>query len=568
MIPPVVSWSMPQTVWPVCCRHNLLSTQSDRFLMLGISTIKDCLIRSSNRLAVVTFILLCVVLCRDGMTQVPPDGPGNPTVAGSSTADQSTTLVDALSNQRSAVGPQISGTVFADSQDVDDRSHQHFFRFDVLQTWSQSPKGFVGNANAQSYQSLLEPILLNHPYGLDIANQFGGSNYYDPVTLESETGNPSGTGFRLQTGYYDPDDSGLVIEGFDQRTTEQFDARDTLGLGRGDQKNMMLLLLSPPDFLLNDVSPADGDFILQNNLLNLRGLPLDDGSLEGVTSPYDLEFRLTSKSRLYGGSITFVAPSVGIQKLRLRSTVGVRYLRLQESFHFFGQDSGLSYDNVEDLDEVFNGDVKLHSPPNMIDDDQDGIVDNAALVEGSSDEFRFIIYNDPSMYPMTSTLNNVLRSSLIGPEIGLRYDLGGTKFKLWGQTKAALTVNNERLRLNGNNIGMVTRQNNFLTSTPGDPDPNQFNDQHDDSYLSPVFEQSLFIETFLFAQIPMLRRVEFFKNASFRFGCTFIWVGNVSQPSESIVWQGNPSEGLYPSIDMKRADWWTTNLSYSVNWNW
>jgi hypothetical protein len=495
------------------------------------------------------------------------------------------------------------------------RGRRTVFNIDLLTARTRKPTGFIGHKGALSYKDMVLPILEQDPYDLgdsggggggsqeqSVIDQFRGVpqagipgfNYYDAVQIQNAIESPTGMGLRMQWGYFDPDDSGLIVEGFGQSTDENFDARDTLGRGRGGQKSTLLMLLSPPDFLLNDIGNAGSDFgqtggdsddettgqdfILQNNLLNLRGLPLDDGTSFGVTAPYDLEFRLTSKSRTYGMSISWIlAPAFRGRKFLVRPTVGVRYLRLQESFGFYGQDSGLSYDNLEDLDEPFNGDIKLHSPPNNFDEDQDGIIDNAALVEeggsgggggggGNTDEFRFIHYNDPTMYPMTSTLSNVSRSDLIGPEIGLRYDLGGEKFKLWGQTKFALTANNERLNLRGNNIGMVTRQPDFLVSTPGDPQPNRFSDRDRHTHVSEVIEQSFFAEAPIFAKLPYLRRSRLLSDANFRFGYTMLFVGHVARPYGSINWAGNPSEGLFPTIDVNRSSFWTQNFSFSLNW--
>ena len=87
-----------------------------------------------------------------------------------------------------------------------------------------------------------------------------GFNYYDPVQLQDTLNSPTGSGIRLQVGYFDPDDSGLVVEGFGQNTAETFDARDTLGPGRGEQKNTLRMLLRPPDFLLNDIGGAGSQF--------------------------------------------------------------------------------------------------------------------------------------------------------------------------------------------------------------------------------------------------------------------------------------------------------------------
>ena len=63
---------------------------------------------------------------------------------------------------------------------------------------------------------------------------------------------------------------------------------------------------------------------------------------------------------------------------------------------------------------------------------------------------------------------------------------GGKKFKLWGQTKFGVLANNERTRMSGDNIGMVTRQNNFNLPTPENNRPNRFTDRQNHSHVSPM----------------------------------------------------------------------------------
>ena len=129
-----------------------------------------------------------------------------------------------------------------------------------------------------------------------------------------------------------------------------------------------------------------------------------------------------------------------------------------------------------------------------------------------------------------------------------------------------MAANTERLRLNGNNIGMVTRQPDFLASTPGDPQPNRFSDRDRHTHVSEVIEQSFFAEAPIFAKLPYLRRSRLLSDANFRFGYTMLFVGHVARPYGSINWAGNPSEGLFPTIDVNRSSFWTQNFSFSLNW--
>jgi len=478
------------------------------------------------------------------------------------------------------------------------RPRQAYFNFDFLSVRTRRPLGFVGNRQALTYKDIVLPILEEDPYDLGGTTGGGGQSqgnvidmyrgfpeagidgfrYYDAVNFGSAfKEDMSGNGLRMQYGYTDPDDSGFGIEVFGHGISEQYDARDLMPPGRGDQKDLLLRLLRPPDFLLNDITPEDADLILQNNLLNLNGLPLDDGSIAGVTAPYDLEYKLQARSETFGASLTWtMSPSIRKERFMVRPTFGIRYLQVRETFRFDGQDSGLSYDNLEDLEDPFFSDVKLHSVPDNFDGDQDGIIDNAGMQEpvggtggggGDDDEFRFIIYNDPTLYPMTAYLENIVRSTLIGPEIGLRYELGGRKFKLWGQTKLGVLANREKISMRGDNIGMTTRQDNFNLPTPTDAHPNRFKDNDSHSHVSPLIEQSIFVEFPLFSWLPVVRRVKILRRAKFRLGYTFLFVGELARPYESVIWQGHPAQDLYPGITVDRSNWFADNVSYSINWS-
>ncbi len=574
--------------------------------------------RVSHRLILVACLAAMVVLGRDGSAQDPYAAPRGG--AG----------LEAVPSPPVSMMPYPSNSMYDYEYDkhfhkdglwhriASNRGRRFVFNLDLLTGMipgskgarTRRPEGRVGHPGAQSYKDLVLPILEEDPYDLgdggggggggssqeqSVVDQFRGMpeqgipgfNLYDSVSLGNTMSHLSGLGMRIQAGYFDPDESGLMFEAFGHSLEEHYDARDDLGPGRGKDKALLMQLLSPPDYLSNlDQGTPEGadqvaDPILQNNLLNLRGLPLDDGSSAGVSSPFDLEFQLTAKSRTYGTSVNWILPpAYQTRTFMIRPMFGVRYLRVSESFRFYGQDSGLSYDNLEDLDEPFNGDIKLHSPPDKMDNDRDGIVDSAGKVEetdtqggggggggNQDDEYRFIIYNDMTMYPINSFLNNVARSDLIGPEVGVRYDLGGKKFKLWGRTKFGVLANKEQMVMDGDNIGMVTRQTDFNMPSPENARPNRFSDQDRHTHVSPVIEQSIFIEAPIFAKLPVLKRSRVLKDAYLRFGYTFLWIGEVARPYQSVLWQGNPSEGLYPSIDMERSNYWAENWSWSINWS-
>jgi len=189
--------------------------------------------------------------------------------------------------------------------------------------------------------------------------------------------------------------------------------------------------------------------------MNLASLPLDDGTVNGVSVPYDLDFRIKVVSQAWGTNATWMStPLVDKNNLKVRSLVGVRYMKVKEAFGFVGRDSGLIYSDATTITGI-RPDLKLFSHPTGTDENEDGIIDNAGVVEdddagattGTATGF-FVAPLDPitgiPTRPYTTFVDNKVDTHLAGPEIGFQFDLGGDKFKIWGQTKLGLMANQER----------------------------------------------------------------------------------------------------------------------------
>ena len=181
-----------------------------------------------------------------------------------------------------------------------------------------------------------------------------------------------------------------------------------------------------------------------------------------------------------------------------------------------------------------------------------------------------------------SFVDNQVQSELGGLEFGFGYDFGnwlGTAFS--GSTRFGALLNEERIRLQGDNIG-----DTFTTDAVVDPEPgapteqlrdmfdtattngltqNAFADSRGGMHLSPMFEQSFSAQVPLFHRIPVLRDMKILENASLQAGYTFLWIGEVADPNRSIVWQSNPRAGLFPAIAVKRNDFYQTTFRLGVN---
>ena len=249
----------------------------------------------------------------------------------------------------------------------------------------------------------------------------------------------------------------------------------------------------------------------------------------------------------------------------------------RKHFGFYGRDSGILYDTISNLNEPFIRDVKIHSLPNGFDDDGDGIVDNAGAVEdqfggqggGGTTTTNFLLPIDNILFPVTSILNNDVESHLAGPELGISYDLGGAKgFRVGGSTNVGLLFNYHRIDLAGNNIFVTTRPSDLNEPTATNANPNAFSSSDTHTSVSPLFEQMVYAEGPLFQYIPLLRRSAILRNANFRASYTATVIAELTRASDSIIWQGNPSEDIYPEIETSRSTWRTSSWDFGIVWAW
>ncbi len=463
------------------------------------------------------------------------------------------------------------------------KPNSYFFGLEYLSTHNQRPnKGIIGDNNSISYYEMVQSSL--DDVDSDLSTEFEFYNYYDAQNfgILSDNNTP---GMRGRWGFTRPDDTGFVFELWWASDKQNIWDAEKLGSTRQQDPSQMdelQDLLSAPDFLDSDVTPFSADEILQRNLLNLRGLPLDDGSRTGVTVPYDLGYRIEVTSESFGAAANvLMTPTMKTNTFMLRPLWGVRYLNVQEGFRFVGSDSGLLYDDNAETTDPPTADLKLQSLPNGSDTDGNDIIDDAGIVEGIvepdsgsgsggssgsdveniTDEVGFRAVTDP----FTAYLANSVTTHMAGPEVGFRYDLGGSKFLLWGQTKVGLMGNNEKLKMRGDNIGMATR-GDLLEATPGDPHPNRFSDVEEHNHVSPLFEQGVFAEWRIFEDIPFLDEIYLLEDAKLKIGVTYIAAGVVARPFDNVSWQGNPSEGLFPQLKVDRQLWSTLNYSIGIDW--
>ncbi|MCA9017020.1 MAG: hypothetical protein KDA77_16940, partial [Planctomycetaceae bacterium] len=385
----------------------------------------------------------------------------------------------------------------------------YFFSMEALFGRYANPGGaLLGNSNSISYLDLVEDQLVA-AVDQDFFDQFsenGGLNYFNAVHF-NKVPSLDAPGTRLRWGWTNDDQSGFEFTGWwIARADSEWSAIEQ-STHKPDPANqdIMAILLSPPNFIdpsgtgvvssIPGVTTAQINTILQNELMNLAGLPLDDGSVNGVTVPYDLDFRIKVVSQAWGTNATWMStPIVDKKNLKLRGLAGARYMHVREAFGFVGRDSGLLYSDATNIAGI-RDDLKLFSLPTGTDENQDGIVDNAGVVEddgtggtGTSTAF-FVAPLDPvtgqAVTPYTTIVDSKVDTNLAGPEIGFQFDIGGDKFKIWGQTKVGIMANQETIELKGDNVGMgiradpddIDRPKALLDPTADNPNPNAFSDR-------------------------------------------------------------------------------------------
>ena len=481
---------------------------------------------------------------------------------------------------------------------------------------SGSATGTSSNATSQLQQ--------DQGYVTDTPAYFASqANYYNALDLGTE-GNLISQGARFTIGFWNPDNSGVdAAFWFGGRATDDFNAADDLTQKPQDMKGLEQIIrflqnnfapVATPDEIArydtalntNKFSPSQ---ILQQNLLNLRSLPVADGTARGQSIPYDIYFDVKTHSQQIGTNLDYYFTPVYERKwINIAPSVGVTYLNIHESLHFLGIDSGMLYSPESSSSSngtlVPNRDWKAQSFPNGIDDNQDAIIDNAATTEpgpttssssssSSSGSTGTALFTFPTPFALLpATIDIDTSTNLVGPTGGLRYLIGGKSFHLIGETKFGLMANFEQINLSGNNIGSTTRingsfvnypqelvtaanpnpsvetQQDLIVPTTQNPNPNAFSSSQVHAHVSPMIVQSITAEAPILQYVPVVKKIWPLNAAVFRLGYEFIWVGNVIDTNQSVNYQGDPMQGLFPDIRPQHSNWWTQNGSFGVSWDW
>lgn len=296
-------------------------------------------------------------------------------------------------------------------------------------------------------------------------------------------------GVRGRFGWDNPDDSGVMLSGF-----YVFKNQQNRGPGRV--------------FWGSDIY----------QLQPLASIPLNDGGA-GTVVPFDSAFVQKYDQNVFGGDIdAYLAPFFARPSFQMKLIFGAKYLQIHEQFSVQAGDSGLGY--------------TVNTTNNTID-------------------YSTVQYIGIPPYEMS--INSSTTNRLIGPHIGLRYDLGDDLIKVWGQTKFAVAANFSETQLSGQNV-----VNGFQAFAQQGP---PFSQTDNTTRVSTVFETSVYADFHLFSALPLLHRVAFLRAAQFRIGFDYLLAGDVSRPTNIINY-----DTPVPSLRGNRTWFDLKTLTLGVNW--
>jgi hypothetical protein len=253
----------------------------------------------------------------------------------------------------------------------------------------------------------------------------------------------------------------------------------------------------------------------------------NDGTRTGTAVPYDTDFKLGYKEQAFGADMIFsTTPFIETEGFRIRALWGGKYVKVREQFSFHGEDSALQYA------------FQPGGPP----------------VPGT------ILPNPLGLPNYSSDMVSRTTSDLAGPEIGVRYELGGKHILFWGQSRLAVAANHEVISLYGNQMGDGFGTG-FPPPTAADPKPAYFNHQVDRTKVSPIFSQDFYAKGKVFKHIPILKKVPLIAEADMLVGYNFMLIGGMARPTKIIDYRLND-----PRINLNNSRWLMQNVTFGLQW--
>ncbi len=324
--------------------------------------------------------------------------------------------------------------------------------------------------------------------------------------LESE---PTVNGFNLTWGFREPSDQGLQVNAW---YTPEAHWAYSRGFNATRQE------------ILNRTN-----FFTGRPLVIGHALPLNDGIPDGINGRvdgtyvvYDRFFGLDYETRGGGGEVNWnFTPFWRNDWYHFAPTLGVQFLYIGENFALNAADSG--------------GSLLFQLPP--------GLEIPATYTQ--------------VVLPFESQIQSEVRSYLMGPQIGLQFDVGGENLKIRGHSRVGLAVNHEEMELSS--FGVGDGFGPFFDQT------SRFNEEQEHTRLSPTTTQELLAEANIFHYIPVVNRFHFLDEAKFRIGYQLNAAFEIHRPHRIVEYNGFP---LIPAIRTdQESRWYVESWNFGVHWN-
>jgi len=321
-------------------------------------------------------------------------------------------------------------------------------------------------------------------------------------------------GTRASIGFENPDLSGAILSGFWLFDSEM-DNRKTM------------------------VHAVAGD---PSTLTPLASIIVNNGNGQSTVLPFDAGFIQQFNAEIYGSDAdVYLAPFFERPSFKMKWMFGAKFLRINEQMYVEGDGSGLGYAFV---------------PNNLLGTTTTTVGINPILGP-------FV----PLLPPYATIIQSSTSSSLIGPHIGVRYDLGGDNFKVWGQTKFALAYDYEQMRVSSSNLSPFVAYDGVISVVAG-PSPagsgTNVISTHANSHIAPIIDQQINIDFNGFAWVPVINKMALFKNAKTRIGYNFVWINNVVRPTNII----NYNIGNVTLQTGERTYFAYNAVNFTIAWKW
>lgn len=397
-----------------------------------------------------------------------------------------------------------------------------------------------GTSTEHPSQVFLDPRVYPYPfYYVDGGDVFSTPrNDLFPVRKDNILGNVNAAGLQVRWGFDDADGVGMMFNGFYMAPNSQ--------LFQVGQDSINGIPITP-----EIVNLTQGKFLnpLGGSLPVYTGLPLTVTSTDplisgtfgsmGASQKFDILFSVERKIESAGAGMAFyMNPLYKTSATMLRPYVGGHYMYVKESFGFRGIDSGYMYE----IDGVTQGAGGTNTVPSFRPDWDTAI---------------------PLYDQFEARLNSTVQTHLAGPEVGLRYDLGRSDgFKVWGATTLGLMANQSNMTLQGNNIGEVPFTSTAYGINMLEEDA-RFSSKRSHGRVSPLFEQTIAIDSRIFEALPYTNEIPVLNTAIFHFGYTFTAIGQMNRPLDVVNWNGFP---LTPTLNNNTQAFVYHRFNFGLEW--